>query len=68
MKKVQEKPNKNAQRNIINFWKKIWPVLIFFIGLIILLYPVISGVLSKHNQTCVINDYIKEINTFSDDE
>lgn len=68
MKKNQKELNKKSRKNTINSLKKIWPILIFFIGLIILLYPVISSVLSKHNQTCVINDYIKEINTFSDDE
>lgn len=66
MSKIQKKEeSKKSNKKLI---KKILPIIIFVFGLGIFLYPTISILLSQHNQTCVINNYIESINTFSDEE
>lgn len=53
--------NKKSKKKISVFFI----VIIFLVGLIIFLYPIVSGILSDRNQTCVINDYVSQASKYT---
>ena len=48
--------------------KKIITILIFAIGVIILLYPIVTKIISYNNQTIAISKYIKKVDNINKDE
>ena len=60
MKKTENKAKKGQ--------RKIFAIIIFIIGLLIFLYPFISSTLSDRNQTIVINNYIKDMSSITQEE